>query len=145
MMTLHRCLRTVKSTRVRILALALMVPTAVLLPSLPGLSSLGIGRVVASVRGLLGGAKGAQVTGEQHIVHIPYFTTSYGMTSILTLNNNMTQEASATITLFNVKGQSVVLSSINLRPMLPTRFDIAELLDRTDFSSGNVQIAFNGI
>jgi len=57
MMTLHRCLRTVKSTRVRILALALMVPTAVLLPSLPGLSSLGIGRVVASVRGLLGGQR----------------------------------------------------------------------------------------
>jgi hypothetical protein len=82
---------------------------------------------------------------EQHIVHIPYFTTLDGMTSILTLNNNMTEMATAAVTLYNVRGQALVLPTIDLAPQLPSRFDLGQLVKNRDFSSGNVQIAFNGM
>src|SRR5262249_8597451 len=83
--------------------------------------------------------------GEQHIVHIPYFVNTGDMTSILTLNNNMNEEATATVTLFNMKGQELLLAPMRLAPQLPARFDLAQLANKPDFGSGNVQIAFNGI
>jgi hypothetical protein len=83
--------------------------------------------------------------GELHIVHIPYFVNSDDMTSILTLNNNMTEEAAATVTLFNTKGEALVLPTIHLAPQLPARFDLSQLANKPDFESGNVQIAFNGM
>jgi len=85
------------------------------------------------------------MVGELHIVHIPYFINSDVMTSILTLNNNMTEEATATVTLFNTKGQPLVLPAVSLAPELPARFDLSQLANQADFESGNVQIAFNGM
>jgi hypothetical protein len=67
------------------------------------------------------------------------------MTSILTLNNNLNEEATATVTLFNMRGQALTIPPIHLAPQLPARFDLGQLADRADFESGNVQIAFNGI
>jgi hypothetical protein len=83
--------------------------------------------------------------GELHIVHIPYFVNSEDMTSILTLNNNMIEEATATVTLFNAKGQPLVLPAVSLAPELPARFDLSQLANQPDFESGSVQIAFNGM
>jgi len=83
--------------------------------------------------------------GEEHIVHIPYFTESAGMTSILTLNNNMTEIATAAVTLFNERGEPLTLPAIELAPQLPARFDLGQLANRPDFRSGNVQVSFNGM
>jgi hypothetical protein len=84
--------------------------------------------------------------GEQHFVHIPFFTESGGMTSILTLNNNQPEAATVTVTLFNSKGQPFVLPSITVAPELPARFEIGQLVaqEHGEVSSGNVQISFKG-
>src|SRR5262249_43647193 len=145
MVTLHPCLGLVKSTCVRRIALPIAILIALFLPNLPAVPMLGLGRVFASVRALLSHPKTAQMMGEQHIVHIPYFTTSGGMTSILTLNNNMTEMATATVTLFNQKGEPLTLPPIELAPQLPARFDLEQLAKKADFGSGNVQITFNGM
>jgi hypothetical protein len=57
----------------------------------------------------------------------------------------MTEEATATVTLFNTKGQPLVLPAVSLAPELPARFDLSQLANQPDFESGNVQIAFNGM
>src|SRR5262249_13800438 len=134
MSTLHRCFRLVNSMRLH--AIALPVVT-VLAPF------VGLNRVAASTP-LIIHPRATQMMAQQHTVYIPYFTELNGMTSILTLNNNMTEMATATVTLFNAKGQALVLPPIDLAPELPARFNLAELAKRTDFDSGSVQITFNG-
>src|SRR5215471_12033598 len=152
MVTLHRCSRLVKSRRTHGIALPLAILIGLFLPNIPSIPVVGLGRVFASVRGLLSrpktthsNPKPAQMMGELHIVHIPYFVKSENMTSILTLNNNMAVEATATVTLFNTKGQPLVLSAVSLAPQLPARFDLSQLANKPDFGSGNVQVAFNGM
>src|SRR5262249_15298280 len=145
MITLHRCFRLVKSSRARRIGLPVAILIGLFLPNMPSIPIVGLGRVLASVRGLLSHPKPAQMMGEQHIVHIPYFVNTGDMTSILTLNNNMNEEATATVTLFNMKGQELLLAPMRLAPQLPARFDLAQLANKPDFGSGNVQIAFNGI
>ena len=95
MITLHRCSWLVKSRRTRWVALSFAILIGLFLPNIPSIPVLGLGRVFASVRELLSrpktahsNPKPAQMMGELHIVHIPYFINSDGMTSILTLNNN---------------------------------------------------------
>src|SRR5262245_8290080 len=145
MTTLHPCSRVVKSRGLRRIALPLAILVALFLPNLPAVPILSLGRVFASVPGPLRRPKSAQMMSEQHIVHIPYFIESDDMTSILTLNNNMNDMATATVTLFNMKGQSLTLPPIELAPQLPARFDLGQLAKNPDFSSGNVQISFNGL
>jgi len=152
MITLHRCSWLVKSRRTRWVALPFFILIGLFLPNIPSIPVVGLGRVFASVRGLLSrpktahsDPKPAQMMGELHIVHIPYFVNSENMTSILTLNNNMIEEATATVTLFNTKGQPLALPAISLAPQLPARFDLSQLANQPDFGSGNVQIAFNGM
>jgi hypothetical protein len=67
------------------------------------------------------------------------------MTSILTLNNNMTEAATASVTLYNLKGQALVLAPIQLAPQLAEGFDLSQLTKNPDFRAGNVQITFNGM
>src|SRR5262249_7948537 len=134
MRTLHPCCRIVKSTRIRRITLPALVLIGFFLPSL-SVAIVGLGRVFASARGLLSHPKPAQMMGEQHIVHIPYFTTSDGMTSILTLNSNMTEVATATVTLYNMRGRALVLPTVKLDPQLPSRFDLGQLAKNRDFSS----------
>ena len=85
---------------------------------------------------------------EQHLVHIPFFVESDGFTSVLTLNNNMPQQTSVDVTLFNLNGQSLTLPTISLAPELPSRFDIDDLTRQAkagQFSSGNLAFAFSGV
>jgi hypothetical protein len=146
MNTIHPCFRRVKSTRCLLrTAVPFVILASLFLPNLSPLTIFGLSRVFASVRGLLSHPKTAQMMSELHNVHIPYFVESDGMTSILTLNNNMTEEATATVTLYNMKGQPLVLPTIHLAPQLPARFDLARLVSKSDFGAGNVQVAFNGM
>src|SRR5215472_3277744 len=152
MIKLHQVFNLVKSRGTRWVALPFAILIGLFLPNIPSIPVLGLGRVFASVRELLSTAKPAhsnpkpaQMMGELHIVHIPYFVNSDNMTSILTLNNNMTEEATATVTLFNTKGQPLVLPAVSLAPELPARFDLSQIANQADFESGNVQIAFNGM
>ena len=53
--------------------------------------------------------------GEDNYVRIPYFTELAGMTSTLTLNNNMPETSIAAVTIFNSKGEPFVAPPIRLR------------------------------
>ena len=145
MNTIHPRFRPVKSTHWLLRMIIPFVVAGLFLPNLWLPAILGLGRVFASVPVVLSRSMPAQMMGELHIVHIPFFTGSEGMTSILTLNNNMTEMATATVTLYNMKGQPLVLPTVRLAPQLPVRFDLSQLANQPDFESGNVQIAFNGM
>ena len=145
MNTIHPRFRPVKSTHWLLRMIIPFVVAGLFLPNLWLPAILGLGRVFASVPVVLSRSMPAQMMGELHIVHIPFFTGSEGMTSILTLNNNMTEMATATVTLYNMKGQPLVLPTVRLAPQLPVRFDLSQLANQPDFGSGHVQIAFNGM
>jgi hypothetical protein len=84
--------------------------------------------------------------GEDHHVHIPYFAESEDLDSTLTLNNNMPQAMTATVTLFSKDGQALVIPPMSLEPLLPVRLSLSELAERGrgDFSSGSIEIFFHG-
>src|SRR5215471_12057434 len=145
MNTIHPRFRPVKSTHWLLRMIIPFVVAGLFLPNLWLPAILGLGRVFASVPVVLSRSMPAHMMGELHIVHIPFFTGSEGMTSILTLNNNMTEMATATVTLYNMKGQPLVLPTVRLAPQLPVRFDLWQLANQHDFGSGNVQVAFNGM
>jgi hypothetical protein len=115
------------------------------LPNMPSIQMAGVGRVLASIRHLFDRSRSAQVAAEPHVIHFPYFVSSDEMASTLTLNNNMTEEATVGLTLFNMDGRPLNLAPISLAPQLPARFDLRQLANNPDFESGNVQVTFNGI
>ncbi len=84
--------------------------------------------------------------GEDNYVRIPYFTELGGMTSILTLNNNMPETSIADVTIFNSKGEPFVAPPIGLRSQTAARFSLRELTRdaRGDFNSGSVQVFYHG-
>jgi hypothetical protein len=109
-----------------------------------------LGRVTGAGILSASGGKAALSTalqaGEDHHVHIPYFAESGGLDSTLTLNNNMPEAMTATVTLFSKEGQALVIPPMSLEPLLPVRLSLAELAERGrgDFSSGSVEIFFHG-
>jgi hypothetical protein len=88
----------------------------------------------------------APLTLEDHYAHIPFFTESESMSSTLTLNNNMPDSMRATVTVFNQKGDSVVVPPIALPPMNAVRFSLKDLTkdSKGDFSSGSVEVFYHG-
>lgn len=126
-----------------------VVPALLLLPVL--IKSLRVTRLLDSPTSLL-----AQQTlptmshpssGEGQLVNIPYFTESDGLSSTLTLNNNMPDPMTASVILYNIRGEPFALPPISLQPQLPARFSLRDLTTNApgDFSAGNLQIGYEGI
>ncbi|HEV8131151.1 MAG TPA: hypothetical protein VGQ81_07855, partial [Acidobacteriota bacterium] len=86
------------------------------------------------------------VRADDHHVNIPYFIESEGMSSILTLNNNLPEVTTATVTIFNRKGNPLAIPPIPLAPLSPVRFSLKQLTSTAagDFSSGNIEISYSG-
>jgi len=148
MKTLRRRPGAVKSARYRIILFVISGAVLLQVPSWPGRMTLtGLRALANSGRAKLGsGTSSAFQMGEDHYLRIPYFTESDGMDSTLTLNNNMPETMSATVTLFSKQGIALAMSPISLEPFSPARLSLDELSAgaRGDFSSGNLQVFFHG-
>ncbi|MCI0389379.1 MAG: hypothetical protein MOB07_11545 [Acidobacteria bacterium] len=83
---------------------------------------------------------------DDHYVNIPYFSESGGMTSTLSLNNNMKEATEVKITVLNGKGESFEASPVTLQAESITRLSLKDLTRdaRGDFNSGNIQIFYRG-
>ena len=83
---------------------------------------------------------------EDHVVNIPYFMESAGMSSTLTLNNNMPEASEARLTIFNRKGESFAPPPITLPPDNVERISMKTLTEgaRGDFSSGSIEVFYHG-
>jgi hypothetical protein len=81
-----------------------------------------------------------------HTADIPYFVESEDLHSTLVLNNNKPAETAAIVTIYNTKGEALPLAAINLRPLMPTRFRLQDLIKNAkgDFSSGNIRVLYEG-
>lgn len=83
---------------------------------------------------------------DDHYVNIPYFSESSGMTSTLSLNNNMKEATEVKITIFNGKGESFEAPPVALQGESITRLSLKDLTKgaRGDFNSGNIRIFYRG-
>src|SRR5262249_54797270 len=66
--------------------------------------------------------------GEEQVANIPYFIESDEFHSTLILNNNQTEEKTATVTIFNHEGRRWQVPPIKLAPRLIERLQLRDLL-----------------
>jgi hypothetical protein len=139
------------ATKTRI-ALVLALLSALFLAAASVLDHLGSSVTVAYAAGPASRIQPAfdrralQTASEPHFVHIPYFTELEGMHSTLTLNNNLPDPMTTTVTIFNHAGEAFVATPIVLAPQSVQRFSLKQLTEGapSDFNSGNVQVFFQG-
>jgi len=83
---------------------------------------------------------------DDQIMSFAYFIEQGDMNSTLRLNNNLLGPMTATVTFFNIHGESFTTPILTLPPQDVQRFSIAELTSnaRGDFHSGSVQVAYHG-
>ena len=83
---------------------------------------------------------------EDHYINIPYFTESDVMHSTLTLNNNEAEAMTATLTIFNQKGERFGVPPITLQAASAARFSLKDLTAtaKGDFDAGSVEIFYHG-
>lgn len=79
------------------------------------------------------------------MTNIPYFTLRDGMSSTLTLNNNASSPTPVTVTIYNMEGKAQMLNPITVDPHSYQQIDLRDLIVSEEFSSGNIEVAFNGI
>jgi hypothetical protein len=79
------------------------------------------------------------------MTNIPYFTLRDGMSSTLTLNNLGASPTPVTVTIYNEQGSGQLLKPITLDPHSFKQIELSDVIVGDDFSSGNIEIAFNGI
>ena len=79
------------------------------------------------------------------MTNIPYFTLRDGMSSTLTLNNLAASPTPVTVTIYNEQGKGQVLKPITLDPHAFKQIELRDVIVGDDFSSGNIEIMFNGI
>jgi hypothetical protein len=78
------------------------------------------------------------------MTNIPYFTVLDGMSSTLTLNNVSSASTPVTVTIYNLEGKSHVLDPIVLDAHSFKQIDLRDVVN-DEFSSGSIEVAFNGI
>jgi hypothetical protein len=83
---------------------------------------------------------------EMHTANIPYFVESEDLKSTLVLNNNKPDQTAVIVTIYNTKGEALQLAAINLKPLIPTRLSLQELLKsaKGNFSAGNIRVLYDG-
>jgi len=88
----------------------------------------------------------APLPSDDQIMNFAYFIDQGDMNSTLRLNNNLLGPMTATVTFFNIHGESFTTPILTLPPQDVQRFSIAELTSnaRGDFHSGSVQVAYHG-
>jgi hypothetical protein len=83
---------------------------------------------------------------DDQIMSFAYFIEQGDMNSTLRLNNNLLGPMTATVTFFNIHGESFTAPSLTLPPQDVQRFRIADLTANApgDFHSGSVQVFYHG-
>jgi len=140
--------RSVRKSRLFLLFVVMITFFVAALLTLHGLKAR---RVVAST------TTGPEMTGplmpapsppptDDQIMSFAYFIEQGDMNSTLRLNNNLLGPMTATLTFFNIHGESFTPSVLTLPPQDVQRFSIAELTSnaRGDFHSGSVQVFYHG-
>lgn len=91
-------------------------------------------------------AKAAAVVGAQQMTNIPYFSQKKGMTSTLTLNNNMPAQTKVMITVYSKNGKALTVPPVVLKPSSITNYPLQALTANAggDFDSGNISIMYDG-
>jgi hypothetical protein len=79
------------------------------------------------------------------MTNIPSFTLRDGMSSTLTLNNLASSPTPVTVTIYNEQGKGQLLKPITLDPHSFKQIELRDVIVGDDFSSGNIEIMFNGI
>jgi len=88
----------------------------------------------------------APLPSDDQIMNFAYFIDQGDMNSTLRLNNNLLGPMTATVTFFNIHGESFTAPVLTLPPQDVQRFRIADLTTNApgDFHSGSVQVAYHG-
>jgi len=81
----------------------------------------------------------------EQMTNIPYFTLRDGMSSTLTLNNLVSSPTPVTVTIYNEQGEGQVLKPITLDPHSFKEIKLGDVVVGDNFSTGNIEVAFNGI
>jgi len=79
------------------------------------------------------------------MTNIPYYTLRDGLSSTLTLNDLTQSAMPVTVMIYNEQGKGQMLKPITLEPHSFKQIELGNFVVGDDFSSGNVEIAFNGI
>ena len=131
------------------LLLFLVIVITLLAPVLSTLHSFDARRVDASTTPAP--ETGPRVTptpppSDDQIMNFAYFIDQGDMTSMLRLNNNLLEAATATVTFFNSRGESFTAPPLTLPPQDVQRLPVAELTANApgDFHSGSVQVFYHG-